>query len=918
MIREVQEVLARALTVLRRKKLDQDFNEEFAAHLDLLTEQNERRGLPQHEARRQAILQMGGLNATTELHREVRGLPRFERCLDALKSIGRDLFHAARSLARARAFTLVCIISLGVGMGAFVTLVTAGRALTAPARGINTDGLVELLVTPLGSLRAKVGTSAVEEWSYPEFEELRNADTGMAITGWTTRTSELDIPNPDGADPLRVLTLFVSANYFSTFGVSLARGPGFDLALDDIPSAEPRVVLSYDFWRTRLSSDADIVGKTLTLDGVRHVIVGIAPDGFGSHFNAFDAPSSLVFIPLERHPRLRADSRLRFNRDIDWVHIHGRLAPGVDIARANAAVSAMMSALAKQYPASNEFKAASVEPYYSQGAAQRFSDQNRKFDWFLGLAGMVLLIVCLNISGMMLVRGATRERELSVREALGAGRRRLIQYLLFEAVLLAFIAGGLSVFVLFGIPPLVAWWVRMPLPPEIGLDSAGIALSVGLCLLMSLFFGLLPAIRFSRPNLISMLKDDAGGGGRKVGRIHRLAATLQVGVAIPFLIISGMLLDRVRTADFGFETDGLVAARLDPAAAGFKSGSAGFFLRRVRDDLKQSSGVVSVTMANGMPIDFARRNVRVARGNDGEFVTAHVTHVAEGYLDTLGTPLLRGRSITADDRAVDARVAVISEPLATRLFPNGDAIGELLKYSVEDGRELEFTIVGVSADFATSQLTTERPQMLLPLPEEPASRVFLIARGTAGEEARLTSVFENAIRELDPKFKPNLYVHPISRDPGIVTGKRLEEVSIEDLVAESASVAGAGGVVFLLAALGIFGVIGFMVATRTREIAVRMALGATRARVLGLVMVDVVKLVMPGIAGGLLVGAALARSVETVAETPITLGPAALGVVEPLIYGVAAAIAIFVALLAGLPAARRALSVQPMAAIRSE
>jgi predicted permease len=928
MIRDAQELLSRLLTVFRRRKLDQDFDEEFATHIDLLREQNERRGLPQHEARRQAILKMGGLNATRDLHHEARGLPRLQRCLDALQSIVRDLFHSARSLARARAFTLVCVVSLGVGMGTFVALVTLIRALATPPAGIKTDGLVELLVTPLGPLRAKLGRAALEEWSYPDLDELRNAHTGMAITGWAFGSSESGIQREEDAPPLRVPTLFVSANYFSTVGVSLARGPGFDPAVDDIRSAEPRVVVSYEFWQNTLGSDPDIVGKTVTLDGVPHVVLGITPDGFRTHLHSFESPSSLVFIPLERHPRLRVDSNLRLNRDISWLRIHGRIAPGVDIAQANAAVSAIMSGLAKEYPVSNEFKAASVERYYAQGAARRFSVDSQKFDWFLGLAGMVLLIVCVNISGMMLVRGATRERELSIREALGAGRRRLVQYLLFEAVLLAFIGGGLSAFVLFGIPAVVGWWFGFPIPPEFDLDAVGVAISVGLCLLVSLFFGLLPALRFSRPNLIPALKDDAGVGGQKVSRVHRVAATVQIGVAIPFLVISGVLLDRVRTADFGFKTDGLVAARLGPAASrdASKRGSADFPVRSVRDHLKQANGVVSVTMADGMPIDFARRYVRVAavRGaqarqraasSDGtEFVTTHVTRVAEGYLDTIGTPLLRGRSITAEDSAVAARVAVISEPLATQLFPNGDAIGEQLKFELEQGHEEEFTIVGVSADFATSQLTTERPQMLLPLPEKPASAAYFIARGAAGDEMRAASAFESAVREFDLEFAST--VHGALR--AVVTGKELVSTSVEDLIAESASVAFAGGIVLVLAALGVFGVIGFMVATRTREIAVRMALGASRLRVVGLLLSDVVKLVLPGVAGGLLISAVLIRTMNTVAETPIRVGQTPLGVAEPLVYVVAAAIAIFVALLASLPAARCAASVQPMVAMRSE
>jgi hypothetical protein len=346
----------------------------------------------------------------------------------------------------------------------------------------------------------------------------------------------------------------------------------------------------------------------------------------------------------------------------------------------------------------------------------------------------------------------------------------------------------------------------------------------------------------------------------------------------------------------------MVAARLDLAAARSNRSGAGFFLRSIRDNLKQADGVQSVTMADGMPVDSERRNVRVARsrasGDGTEFVNAHVTHVAEGYLDTIGARLLQGRSITAEDRAGAALVAVISEPLAIQLFPDSDAVGERLKFALEGNREQEFTIVGVSADFATSQLTTQRPQMLLPLPEEPTSRVFLIARGAAGDEAKLTSAFLNAIREVDPNLVPTR----------IVTGKELEESSIVDLIAESAAAGGTGAVVLVLAALGVSGVVGFMVATRTREMAVRIALGATRPRVLGLMLRDVVKLVMPGVFFGLLVTPVLIRAFMW----------SEFAIVEPLVYAVAVAIAVCVALLAGLPSARRAASVQPMVAMRSE
>jgi len=827
----------------------------------------------------------------------------------------RDFAHAARSLSKDRVFTLVCVISLGIGMGGLVALATFTRMLNAPARVIDSDGVVELLVVPQGPLLAKAGDWALEQWSYPDYQALRSADIGMAVTGWTLGTSAVGEPPPGNVPPPRVTTLFASANYFSTFGVRPVFGPGFDPTVDDSPSAQPRVVIGHDFWQKRMAGDPQVVGKPLTLDGVPHTVVGVAPPDFHGHFHFVKEPAAL-FLPLERHPRVLERPGLRDDRAVDWVHIDGKLHDGVDIALANAKVSALVSGLARQFPATNEFKTAAVEPYASMGAAS-IGQSRRAAAVLMSLAGAVLVIVCLNISGMMLVRGANRERELSIRAALGASRRSLIRHLFFEAVLLAFAGGAISAFVLFGIPAIGSWYVGVPLPPELELDAAGVAISTGLCLLVSVLFGLLPALRFSRPNLIQAMKENAGGGKVHTIRVHRVAAMVKIAIAVPFLAISGVMLDRVRTAEFGFEADGLVAAQLPaPAAA---EDDAGFTIRKVRDNIGQAGGVRSVTVAGGMPIDFNYRLFRIG-GPDNRFVTAHVTRVGENFLETLAVPLRGGRTITAEDRLTGAAVAVISEPLATQLFTSAEqAVGGRVTMTLDDSREEAFAVVGVSADFVTSQLTTERPQMLVPLPEAAAPQadgppppVFVIARGAPGDEPKLKAAFEQELRELGVKPLPGVAF------AGIVTGQELVEKSLGDLVAESIALGVAGTIVLVLAALGIVGVVGFMVATRTREIALRMALGSTRLQVFGLMIAGIVKLAIPGVAGGLLLAAILIRTVGDILGTPLTVGSTPLGVMEPVIYAAASAIAVTAALLAGLPAARRATVVQPMVAMRSE
>ncbi len=761
---------------------------------------------------------------------------------------------------------------------------------------------------PQGPLRARAGVWALEQWSYPDYQALRDADTGMDLTGWVQESDVFGEPDPERAGSPRVSVLYVSPNYFHTFGVSLARGAGFDPAIDDKPSGEARVILSHDFWRSRMNADPEILGKALAINGLPYTVVGVAPEDFRGHFHAFQSPSSLVFIPLERHPRLRENASIRDDRAVDWIRIHGRLRPGVDIERANALVTTAAAGLAERYPRTNEFKSATIQPYASMGAAGK-PESTRVISVLLSLAGTVLLIVCLNISGMMLVRGATRERELSIRAALGASRQRLIRHLFFEALVLAFAGGAISAFVLFGVPAIIGWKLGVPIPEEIDLDATNMAIALGLCLAVSMLFGLLPAMRFSRPTLLPALKDDVGAGGRQTIRIHRIAAMVQIGIAVPFLVVAGVMIDRARTAEFGFPTAGLAGARL-PLPEGSERDAA-FAVRRVRDNLRQASGVQSVAVAGGMPIDFDYREFRIAAVGDTKFATAHVTHVAEDFLETVGARLLRGRTITADDRINAADVAVISQPLAELLFPGKEPIGERVKVTLDEAREGEYTIVGVTADFATSQLTTIRPQILLPLPEKLPRTMFLIARGAPGDEPKLKAALEIELRELGVEALPGVF-------PGIVTGQDMLDKSIGDLIAEGTAVGVAGSAVLVLAALGIIGVVAFMVTTRTRELALRMALGATRLRVFRLMLTDVVRLVIPGVIGGLMLGAILIRTMQDVMGTPLTVGTTPLGFMEPVIYAGASVIAVSVALLAGIPAARRATTVPPMVAIRSE
>jgi predicted permease len=789
----------------------------------------------------------------------------------------------------------------------------------APA-GVDTSRLVELDTVASGP------HAATDRWSYPDYVDLRDAGTGMTLIGYIGRPTEIT-SDSTGSTKLQASTLFVPANYFKILGLNMARGAGFDASATDSSASVPTVVVNYRFWQDKLTADPEIVGKTLTIDGVSHVVVGVAPEGFGGHAS-FGAAAWSLYVPLERHPWLLAggkpDENRRTDRSKEWLGVHALLPPGMSIEQAGAAVAAVTARLARSHPETNEFRAGTAAPYDPLGALTRKQFKILRLVAFT-LTGMVLLVVSLNISGMMQVRSAMRERELSIRQAIGASRARLAQYLLSEAIVLASAGGALASLVVFNLPAVISRVSGQPIPPEfqamLKVDLSMVATCFGLCLVTSLLFGWLPATRFSRPVILSSLKDDAGGGALRVGKVHRVTAALQVAIAVPLLVMSGQSLDRVRataTMNLGFQSDLLYAAPLKVDNLTLQE--AGATIRRMRDTLAEASGVASVTVADGLPLDFRYRNMSVALKTDAgtapTFLSAHVTRAGDGYFDTMGIPIVRGRAFTAEDRLGSELVTVVSKPLAEKLSPAGDVIGKHLLFGTDAKTQQTLTIIGVTADFPTTQMSTEREQLLLPLAQYPgvgwdavpvlddrgsSAHVMLIARSVPGEPPqKMKATLENLARELDPEFQSY----------SVVTGAWLRENSMNDFMTQSAVSAIAGGVILLLAALGIYGVVGLMVATRTREIAVRSALGASRKRVVGMIIADVIKLVSPGCVVGVVLTLVLNRL--NAENMGISLSSA-----EPVAYAAGAVVAVLVAVLASLGPARRAASVPPMVAMRS-
>jgi predicted permease len=833
-----------------------------------------------------------------------------------------DLRHAARTLVSARAFTAVCVTSLGLGMGVVMAILLFMQMVLGIPPGIDEDALVELVIRPTGQLRAQVGGAMTDTWSYPDYVDVTEA-RGVTISGWSPGEGLFQPPGQSAAVALP--TMYVSSNYFSTTGITLARGRGFTPA-GEASRAEPEAVISHRAWQLRFGSDPEIIGRPISVNRTEYVVVGVAPESFRGHTGGLDEPYYQLWLPLSHHPRLAATPHARLQRDANWVRIVGRLAPGTTVAQADAAVQSAMAALAERYPATNQEKIGGVEPYFPAGARLR-AQVGRARMLILGLAGIVLLVVGLNISGMMLVRSAIRERELAIRAAMGASRWRQMRFHLTEALVLALFGGGFAASVLFGGPFAVAWaldtwgpWLDL-FRPNVWL----LLQCMALCFVTSLVLGLLPAVRFSRTSVIDALKNDSTGSGRRVGRLQRFTAAAQAGIAVPFLVICGVQFDLARVAaltDVGFRPQGLYAARLNLSAIANTEEEGRLFLQAVQQNLADAGGVAAVSMGDGIPLDGPYRNARVAREGESGFVTAHTTRAGSGYLETLGTRLLAGRMIDANDGPAAERVVVLSEPLARQLFPSGDPIGQRIAVASTGTEPQTYMVVGVTADLVTTELGNPRPQLFLSLAQEPVATVYLMARGVPADPS-MRAAFENAIADglrslatvpVGPTGsearRGSRATHPEVVFRELITGEGLIENNRKDLLLGSGVGGAAAAVALVLAALGVYGVIAFMVATRIREIGVRVALGASRGRVLRDVLGDALKLVVPGIAVGLVLAVAWVRLVDP-AWYP-------LGGVEPLVYALAASTAFVVAVLAGIPSARRAAAVQPMMAMRAE
>jgi predicted permease len=806
------------------------------------------------------------------------------RLIEFPTGLRQDVTHAFRSLRRSWGFTLLCLASLTIGLGINAAIVVLLRTTFGAPAAVRAEGAVELLVTTRDQVLN-------EAWSYPDFADVARANIGLELTAW--RTSTRHLRSADGGDGAPLSTMYSSANYFATLGIGITHGRAFAAEEDDVV-AEPPAVVSFDMWRNRLAADPNVVGRTLSLNGTVHRVIGVAPERYDGHHAGQRID---VWVPLWTDPSFGVRGEARLDRGADGVRVLGRLRDGVALAAANGALDGVMGELAAAYPVTNESRGAAIVPYSVQGGGSEESALVRIV--FSGLSGLALLVVCLNLSGMVLARSATQERQLALRLALGAHRGRVVRYLLTESALIAFGGAVLSIAASAVVLRILSARVGQPFPAEHFLPV--IPVCVGLSLVAVLAIGLSPALKFTRPAVMRAVKGDVGAGGRRSSRLHRFAVAAQVAMALPLLIVTGMVLEATRLMDdanYGFEPQGLHIAQLDLAAEGYTQERSESFLRDVRDAVGTLTGIESAALATAVPLDYVGRYRRLSRSGDVDYVFAERTIASERYFETIGTPILRGREFERADTLTAEPVAVITEALAERLWPGEEALGRRVQFASDAGSSPDLTIVGIAADVAGASADSEPLSIFVPLAQHPTTSVALVLRARSPAAA---AAVRAAVLRLDPYLTP-----PLVRPAPELIAEQKSDVRTGAVLVGSLS-----GLTLLLAALGVYGVVAFAVANRTREIGTRIALGATALRIIAMVLLDGVKLAFPGMVVGGMLGILVSDLVLSGWYTYFDRDT-----LDPFILGVAAVGAIGVVLIAcGVPA-RRAANLQPTVALR--
>jgi macrolide transport system ATP-binding/permease protein len=902
-IRKLRGWLVRLFGLFHRKRREREFAEELESHLAFHIEDNLRAGLSPEEARRRALIKLGGVMLTQERYREQRGVQMLETLIQ-------DLRFGLRMLRKNLGFSLIAILTLALGIGVNTALFSVVNAfLFKPLPVAEPERLVAVYNFDPNDLMGHVPLA------FPDFADLRARNQVFdEMIGYTLVRLALE----RGAENQAIMGELVTGNYFATLGLRAARGRLFDANDDRTPGAHPLVVLNYGTWQRRFGGAANIVGQPVRLNGQVFTVIGVAPAGFNGLMRGLAAE---LWVPMQMTATLRASDRERLtNRDIRWLSVMGRLQPGVTMAQAQSNLEMLGRQLSAEFPATNKDRA-----IRAVAAAQiRLLPGVDKILYavsgvLMGLVGMVLLIACANVANLLLAQATARRKELAVRMALGAGRWRLVRQLLTESVLLALLGSALGLFAAAQSNRLLTNLLNsgaLPLPVQLDLVQLDLGLSLdwrvfGFALLAALgtvlFFGLAPALQASRTQLTAALKEEAGTttGTLAKGRLRSALVVAQVTLSLVLLLVAGLFLRSLQQAGniaLGFEPRGVVTAAFDLSLTGYSPEQGENFYRQLRARARSLPGVEAVGFASHLPLTFEIRTTdAAAEGRDtappNEWPKVDRATVGPGYFEAMGIPLLRGRAFAEHDTPQSTPVAVVNETLAQQFWPGQDALGKRLRAS---GHKDYYEVIGVVRTAKYRTLSEEpRPFLYEPLTQAYRPSQTVLAR-VAGDPRQMLMALRAEAQQLDANVT-------------IISLRTLEEATSASMLLPRAGAAlfglfGALGL--LLAVTGIAAVMAYHVSQRTHEIGIRLALGAQPRDILALVVRQGMRLVVIGTVLGLGLAALLTRFLAAGLYGVSPLDPFAfIGV--PLMLG-------GVALLACYWPARRATKVDPLTALRHE
>jgi len=868
--------------------VDEEMKEELREHVEQLTRENTVKGMSLEEARRSAERAMGGITQVEQQCRDARGG-------NIVNDFVQDLRYGFRQLCRNPGFSAVAILCLTAAIGANAAVFSwVEGILFRPYPAVAHQ---ERLFALAGTAR---GESGATELSWPDFQDLRKSCT-LCEEAFVSKITGSTLSIGDHAETAR--GSIVSGNYFDAVGVRPILGRDFEPGEDVGNDSHPVVVISYQLWRDRYKGDPKIIGKMQRFDNVPHTIVGVAPEGF---YGTFVGWAMQFWVPASMEETFESGGYKLEDRDARWIEAYVRLKPGVSRTQAQQEISAIATRLETSYPATDRGRGIGIWPLW-ETPFNHARTLLPTLEVMVAVAAFVLLIACANVGNLLLVRAFARRHEMSLRLAMGASRARLFKQLLTEGLILSAIgtAGGL----------LVAYWCRhalvlllprrggvsMYLPGEI--DAPVMALSAGLCMLVTLMVGIIPAFQTRRLDLAGPLKAESSGVVGARGRAWMRSGLVVFQVSLSFILVVGAALlleslDKIRTTSPGFATTSVVTTGVSLVPAGYDDARAKAFQDELIDRLSALPGVQSAGFARVTPLGYATfSSTSIAVDNYQpsleEQPSVDYNQVSPGYFATLGIPLSSGREFARTDDENAPLVAIVNRTMVARYWAGQDPVGRRLQVKGRWAR-----VVGVVADSKyESMRETPKPFFYVPLRQDFERGPVLNVRTTEPLPAISAALFRE-VHALDANLA--LYeITTLQEQVNRSTSPQLVAVTLVSIL---------GGLALLLAAVGLYGVMSYAVAQTTRELGLRIALGAGAANLLGLVISRGLRLTAGGVVLGS--GAALALT-KLLGQLLYKVSPH-----DPLVFGSALAVMAVTAISACLLPAWRASRTDPARVLR--